>query len=89
MMFQNEEWFNITLSKPESMTDEECQEIRAYRDTDKLESGGEAPYFIVKFVPSLEDLEALNNGRGFYLKIFAARFPPVAVFTCDEGGNVN
>lgn len=94
MLPMNADWMNITLVKPEKTTDEECYELRAMRGEMEFGLGAAGmpqmvPFHLVGFYPSKEDLEALNAGRGFYLRILGAGFSPVAVFTVDEKGEIN
>jgi hypothetical protein len=94
MLPMNADWMNITLVKPEKTTDEECYELRAMRgemEFGKDENGQPqmVTFHLVGFYPSKEDLEALNAGRGFYLRILGGGFPPVALFTVDENGEIN
>lgn len=67
---------------------DELKPRRAFYDVQVLENG-RTPFYVVGFVASLEDREAINAGRPVFIKIMAAGFPPIAVFTTDENGNVN
>lgn len=71
---------NMVIQKPESMTDEECASISVYRD----ETG-----FTEHWMPSKEDIEAINAGRGIWVKILMNVLPPVAMWTQDENNEIN
>jgi len=73
---------NITLGKPDDMTDEQCNSIKAQKGVD---SQG-FPFFAVAFKPDAEDLKNLNEGRPIFLKVIGQGFPPVAVYTLNENG---
>lgn len=73
------------IRKPESMTDEQCSSVWAYRASD--DDG--FPFFLTAWMPSKEDLEALNAGRPLFLKTIGGRFQPVAMFTLNEHNEVN
>jgi hypothetical protein len=75
---------NTTFNKPADMTDEQCYSVSALVG----EQDG-IPYVRTVWLPNKEDLEALNAGRPLVLSICGAGMPPVALFTCDENGNVN
>jgi len=77
---------NITLTKPESMTDEQCTPLRAMYGRD--ESTG-FPYFITAWMPNKEDLEAINSGKPIYLQMITSSFPPSSLFTVNETGETN
>lgn len=89
MNFIDFEDANITLNKPVNMTDEQCQSVRAYKGADV----DNFPYFLVKIMPSKEDLATLNAGDGIYLKVVCDNtmpgFPPVALFTMNDNGEAN
>lgn len=76
---------NLTLRKPDGMTDEQCMEISAYRGTD---SDGYS-FILTAWQPNFDDVKAINEGRPIFLKILGKSFQPAAVFTTDEDFNVN
>jgi hypothetical protein len=76
---------NLKLVKPDSMTDEECYALSAYRGMDNKGN----IFFLTQWMPSKEDLEALHAGRPIYLKILCAGFFPVSLYTVDEEGKPN
>ncbi len=73
------------IKKPESMTDEECMSVWAYRGVDAL---GYA-FFMEAWKPSYEDLQALSRGEPIWIKIYSNGLPPISIFTMDENGNCN
>lgn len=79
------EGVNTNLGKPDNMTDEECLGLPAQRGVD----GSGFPYFLTGWMPNKEDLEALNRGEPIYLKVIGNGFPPVAMFTVDQEGELN
>jgi hypothetical protein len=68
---------NFTFTKPSSMTDEECGDLRVHKGN---YSDG-TPVIISKWQPSKEDIEAINRGEGVYLSIVGTGMPPVSLFT--------
>lgn len=77
--------YNITLSKPTSMTDEQCAPLTAWHGDD-----GEGNHcFVTAWVPNKEDLAALNAGLPIYFKTVSDYFPPIAVFTINDDGTSN
>lgn len=73
------------IGKPADMTDEQCFSIPAFSGID--DAG--FPFWLTKWMPSYEDLRALNNGEGFYIKSTSLQLIPMAVFTLDENGKCN
>jgi hypothetical protein len=47
------------------------------------------PYYMTAWMPNKEDVDAVNRGEPFYIKVLAKELPPMAVFTLDENGNGN
>jgi hypothetical protein len=47
------------------------------------------PFYLTKWQPSYEDLQALNRGEGVFIKTLSKSLPPMSVFTIDENGNCN
>ena len=76
---------NIELTKPDDMTDEQCMSCRAYRGID--EDGFH--FYLMAFNPSLEDLNALNEGRPLMVKVIGKSFAPICLYTFDENFNPN
>jgi len=74
------------IGKPKDMTDEECFSAWAliHRDDQDRVIG-----FTVKWMPSYEDLQALNRGEGVFVYFPGPRLAPMALFTVDENGNCN
>lgn len=74
------------IKKPPSMTDEEC--MSAWAMPVSLDSGG--IMWVEHFMPSKEDIEAINEGRGFWIQLHCGpRLIPIAIFTLDEKGESN
>ena len=61
---------NLTLSKPDSMTDEECGSLRVYRS---------GPQMFSCWQPSEEERAAIAAGAPVWLYVLGAAHPPVAV----------
>ena len=76
---------NIDLVKPANMTDEQCYGMRAEKGVDE----NNFHYFKVAYMPNVDDLKALNEGRPLFLKVLGTKFAPVSLFTFDENGNGN
>jgi len=76
---------NITLTKPSTMTDEECTPLRA--QTGVNQSG--FPYFITAWMPNVDDLKAINEGKPIYLNMLGLQFQPSSLFTLNENGEAN
>ena len=76
---------NITFTKPEGMTDEECGAVSAYIGTSE---NGDS-FINTVWMPNKEDIEAINAGRPIILSITGSGMPPVALFTCNEEGVPN
>lgn len=68
---------NFTFTKPESITDEECSDLRVFKGA--YPDG--TPVIISKWQPSKEDIEAINRGEGIFLSITGMGMPPVCIFT--------
>lgn len=71
---------NKTFTKPESMTDEECQSLPVYQGDGFINS---------VWMPSEADKEAIAAGRPIILSITGYGMPPVSIFTTDEYGKPN
>lgn len=67
---------NLTFTRPDSMTDDECADIQAFHG--QIESH---PVIITKWQPNREDIEAINRGEGIYLLIYNNGMPPVSLTT--------
>lgn len=86
---------NLDLNKPPEMTEEECQSVRAYKGTTPeraykaVEDGTDYPFILTAWMPSKEDLEALNAGRPLWLRVLSFKHPPVALFTLDANEQIN
>lgn len=85
--------WNICLNKPESMTDEDCFSISAMKGViEGIDAEGKPcvfPFYITKWVPNKEDMEALNRGESVYIRTLGIGFQPMAVFTLNEEGIPN
>jgi hypothetical protein len=71
---------NKTFTKPATMSDEECIEIRAYVDVDDFGYD----FILTCWQPSKEDIEDINAGSPVYLKVSGKGMPPVCLFTLEE-----
>lgn len=76
---------NITFVKPDSMTDEECSSLPAFKGT----TPEGYPIIETHWLPSKEDLDAVNAGRPIVLQLLTPVMLPVAIFTIDEEGRSN
>lgn len=75
---------NITLTKPEDMTDEECQPLKAM-----FIEQGKFSRFLTAWKPSPADLAALNRGEPLYHTSLGTTFAPIGMFTMNENGEAN
>jgi hypothetical protein len=86
---------NLDLNKPPEMTDEECAAVRAFKGTVPeraylaIEDGTEYPFILTAWMPSKEDLEALNAGRPLWLRVLSFKHPPVVLFTLNDNDEIN
>lgn len=76
---------NLTLTKPENMTDEQCMSIKAYQDIDQ---DGFA-FILTLWQPSKDDIDAINAGQPICVKVMSAGFAPMAIFTVNQNGEAN
>lgn len=78
---------NLTLVKPDNLTDEECGELRAL----VCEIEG-TPCFQVAYKPNKEDLEAITEGRPIYLHMHVGpdhgRWVRISVLQTDTTGTM-
>lgn len=77
---------NIIMNKPDSMTDDEC--VSGVPALVSIDNAGHK-FTLYYFMPSYEDIQAINAGRGICLKILQSPPPPIAMYTLDENGEVN
>jgi len=81
------------IGKPKNVRDEDCFSMYAMpvEITQTGEDGREMKglMWVEHWMPSVEDLEALNAGRGFWIQIHSLRLTPIAVFTLDENNVSN
>lgn len=90
------------IKKPKSMTDEECMGLPIFQaSSDKPEQpptfalagvtagGPPYPFTLSYWMPSKEDLEALNAGRGIWVRFLSHVVFPMGLFTLDEAGQIN
>lgn len=89
------------IGKPQNMTDDECGGLPIFQALS--DTAGDAPQFVMAgvtqgppypftlthWMPSKEDLEAMNAGRGFWVRFLTHRVYPMSVFTLDETGQIN
>lgn len=77
---------NNFYDKPKSMTDEQCYPISVYEHKNEK---GEIEYINTVWMPSKEDIEAINAGRPVVMTMSANFLVPHALYTYDENGNSN
>lgn len=68
---------NFTFTKPPTMSEEECGDLRVF----KGQYADGTPCIISKWQPSKEDIEAISRGEAIYLSICGTGMPPVSLFT--------
>jgi hypothetical protein len=72
------------IGKPESMTDEECMSAYA------MPLPQNPNIWVEHFMPSKEDIEAINAGRGIWVQLVCGpRLIPMAIFTLNENDESN
>jgi hypothetical protein len=76
---------NLTLKKPENMTDEQCMEIKAFRGVDV----DGFPFILTMWQPSKEDIDAIVIGTPIAVKVMSSGFAPMAIFTVNDKGEAN
>ena len=76
---------NHHFNKPTKMDDSECLPISAYVGQDDRGFG----YINTVWLPSMEDIEAINAGRPIIVSVVGNQLPPMSLFTCDENENPN
>jgi hypothetical protein len=73
---------NITFTKPEGWTDEQCGNLSVWKGELPLdEHGSTAPTLISCWQPNKEDIEAINEGKPIFLYITGIAQPPVYLST--------
>lgn len=81
------------IGKPENITDDQCMSIWAKPvEYDFIGEDGEkyqSRVWVEAWMPSKEDIEAINRGEPIWLQIHSAGLPPIAVCTLDENGQSN
>lgn len=55
----------VTYSKPHDMTDEQCASMYVMQGVD----ADGTPFALSHWMPNKEDIEAINAGRGIWLKV--------------------
>lgn len=83
---------NLQLGPPPGWSDEQCMTVSAYAGVD----GSGIPFVVTAWMPSKEDLEAMNAGRPLYAKWCGSvskdgrpTMAPLALFTMDEQDIIN
>lgn len=81
------------IGKPENVRDEDCFSLYA-QPIDIKQTGEDGQIlngrmWVEHWMPSKEDIEAINAGRGIWIQIHSIGLPPIAVFTLDENNNSN
>jgi len=90
------------IGKPKNMTDEECSGLPIYQgvsdrpeQTPQFVQYGETvggppyPFTLSYWMPSKEDLEAMNAGRGIWVRFLSHIVFPMSLFTLNEAGEIN
>lgn len=81
----NFEGANVVFEKPQSMTDEQCCSLPAFKGVD-IDGNN---FIATLWQPNKEDIEAINRGEPIVLKVMGTQLFPICLFTCDEKGNPN
>lgn len=68
---------NFTFTKPSTMTDEQCSDLRVFKGHDEEDT----PVIISCWQPNKEDIESINAGKPIYLQIVGYSMPPVVLYT--------
>lgn len=76
---------NVHFSKPLTMADEECLPVSAYHGVNE----GGHDFINTLWMPSKEDIDAINAGRPIVVTILGSNLPPLSLFTCDEKDEPN
>jgi hypothetical protein len=72
---------NFTYTKPATMTDEQCSDLRVFKGMAPLDDKGTmAPIIISRWQLSKEDLEEIQKTGCVWLSITGVGMPPVSVF---------
>lgn len=74
------------IGKPKSMKDEECSGLEIYQGVTTPENW---PFTLSYWQPSKEDIEAMNAGRGIWVRILSHTVVPMSLFTLDDKGEIN
>lgn len=89
------------IQKPPSMTDEECSGLpilQAYSPKGEelpdfamagVTAGPPYPFTLSYWMPSKEDLDAMNAGRGIWVRFLSHIVFPMGLFTLNEAGEIN
>lgn len=74
------------IGKPASMTDEECSGLNILQGVTQVEGW---PFTLSYWKPSKEDIEAINAGRGIWVRVLSHTVHPIGLFTLAENGEIN
>lgn len=90
------------IGKPTRMTDEECSGLPIFQaSSDRSEEtpgfvmagetvgGPPYPFTLSYWMPSREDLDAMNAGRGIWVRFLSHIVYPMSLFTLNEHGEIN
>jgi hypothetical protein len=90
------------IQKPASMTDEECsglpilqafsakgEELPDFAWAGEMTGGPPYPITLTYWMPSREDLDAMNAGRGIWVRFLSQIVFPMSLFTLNEAGEIN
>jgi len=76
---------NVELCPPDGKSVENDMNVPAFKGVDKRHQ----IFYLQAWMPSKEDMDAMNAGRPLMLKIIAAKAPMVMLYTEDENGQPN
>lgn len=90
------------IGKPKNMTDEECSGLPIFQafsdrpeDPPQFAMAGQTidgppyPFTLTYWMPSREDLQAMNAGRGIWVRFLSHIVFPMSLFTLNEAGEIN
>lgn len=77
---------SVEIGKPTNMTDEQCMSAWAFIHKDP---DGKTTGFTTCWMPSYEDLKALNEGSGIFVHHPYLQLSAMSMMTLDENNNPN
>lgn len=77
---------NLTLTRPKEWPDDQpCGDLHALKGHDEFGR----QFFRIAYVPTAEDLLAMEMGRPLFIQVTGAVFQPIRVWTTNEKGEIN